>query len=54
MPRSQLNRFKFLQERTHKLASGVDPRNAPPMPKSVFGKTGSSQVECIGIRERTL
>ena len=35
---SYVSRFGFLQKRTHKLTSRVDPTNAPPIPKSVMGK----------------
>ena len=31
-----ISRFDVPQNRTHKLTSGADPRNAPPMPKSVM------------------
>ena len=32
-----VSRFDVLQNKARKLTSRVDPRNAPPMPKSIMG-----------------
>ena len=44
-----VSRFDVLQNRTRKLTSEVDPKNAPPMPKSVMGKSEALKWSIIMI-----